>query len=60
MAAIASSSDALCTTDQDFWDPANKAKDKPKKKGVKVLRHIERTLPIHIYLPSELVAAYIP
>ena len=53
MAAVASESQVFCTTDLDFWDPANKRTAKAKVRRIAVQREIESILPIRIYLPSE-------
>lgn len=53
MAAVASGSKVLCTTDPDFWDPRNKVNRKAKVRQVQVQNAIEEALPIEIRLPSE-------
>jgi hypothetical protein len=53
MAAHSAGSEALCSTDPDYWDPANKAIPKAKHKSTRVKTIIEAALPIVIVLPSE-------
>lgn len=56
MCAVCRGAKYLCSVDPDFWDPANKSAPKAKKKKVEIKKLIEKSLPIAIVLPSELVA----
>jgi hypothetical protein len=53
MAALHSAADVLISTDDDFWDPANKRNRGAAKKGIQVKRLIESGMNIRILLPSE-------
>jgi hypothetical protein len=53
MAAVASRSSVLLTTDADFWDPRNKAQPGAKRRLDGVKRAIESSFGVAIRLPSE-------
>jgi hypothetical protein len=55
MAAVVSNSRTFCSTDADFWDPANKRNPNATRPSHAVRKQIEAGLPIAIRLPSEVV-----
>jgi hypothetical protein len=55
MAAIVSNTKTFCSTDLDFWDPANKRNRHAKHRSHAVRNQIEDKLPIEVRLPSEVV-----
>ena len=59
MACAAIGIEALCSADEDYFDPANKRNPKAKKKSSAVRDEIERTLRIDILRPEEACGLYL-
>lgn len=57
MCAVAAHAEVLSTVDSDFWDATNKRTPGAKKLLSGTRKLIEKTFPIRILLPSELLAA---
>lgn len=57
MCAVGAKAEVLSTVDTDFWDAANKRNPKARRLLDGTKREIERSFPVRVMLPSELLAA---